>query len=197
MPARELSRLVDSLPADVILLLDGAYADYVDADDFDAGERYVEARDNVVMTRTFSKLYGLAGLRIGWMYAPPGIVDAVQRIRTPFNANVAALAAAEAAARDTEYADAVRLENNIELSRIAAAFAGSGIEYIPSAANFYLLRFTKVGCDASSAAKFLEGNGIIPRPVQAGGPTDCLRITVGRPHQNDRVIATLLAYMQE
>ena len=196
LPARELGRLVEGLPTDVILLLDGAYADYVDADDFDAGERYVEARDNVVVTRTFSKLYGLAGLRIGWMYAPPGIVDAVQRIRTPFNGNAAALAAAEAAARDTGYADAIRQENNIELSRIAAAFAGSGIEFIPSSANFYLLRFSDADHDAAGAGAFLEADGIIPRPVHAGGPAGCLRITVGRPHQNDRVIASLLAYMQ-
>lgn len=196
LPAAELARLVDGLPPHIILLLDGAYADYVDAPDFDAGERYVEARDNVVMTRTFSKLYGLAGLRIGWMYAPPGIIDAVQRIRTPFNANAAALAAAEAAARDTDYADAIRRENNIELARIAAAFAGSGIEFVPSAANFYLLRFMAAGRDPAGAAAHLEADGIIPRPVNAGGPAGCLRITVGRPHQNDRVIASLLAYMQ-
>lgn len=197
LPKRELDRLVEGLPDDVILLLDGAYADYVDADDFDDGGYLAETHANVVMTRTFSKLYGLAGLRIGWMYAPSGIVDAVQRIRTPFNANAAALAAAEAAVRDTAHADFVRRENNIELSRIAAAFAGSGIEFIPSAANFYLLRFAGEGRDAPGAAAFLEANGIIPRPVHAGGPAGCLRITVGRPHQNDRVIASLLSYMQD
>lgn len=197
LPASDLARLVAGLPQDVILLLDGAYADYVVATDFDAGERYVEAGNNVVMTRTFSKLYGLAGLRIGWMYAPPGIVDAVQRIRTPFNANAAALAAAEAAARDTDYAAFIQHENHVELSRIAAAFAGSGIEYIPSVANFYLLRFGHQGRDAAGAAAHLEADGIIPRPVHAGGPAECLRITVGRPDQNDRVIASLRAYMQE
>lgn len=196
LPKRELTRLVDALPSDVILLLDGAYADYVDADDFDAGERFVETRSNVVMTRTFSKLYGLAGLRIGWMYAPPGILDAVQRIRTPFNANAAALAAAEAAVRDTGHAAFVRQENGVELSRIAAALAGSGIEFIRSAANFYLLRFAGTDRDATGAAAFLEANGIIPRPVNAGGPAGCLRVTVGRPHHNDRVVAALLAFMQ-
>lgn len=196
LPKQDLDRLVDSLPPHVILLLDGAYADYVDAGDFNAGERIVEAHDNVVMTRTFSKLYGLAGLRIGWMYAPPGIIDAVQRIRTPFNANSAALAAAEAAVRDIEHAAFVRDENNVELSRIAAAFSGSAIEFIRSAANFYLLRFPDKERGVEGAAACLEANGIIPRPVHAGGPANCLRITVGRPHQNDRVIATLLSYMQ-
>jgi histidinol-phosphate aminotransferase len=197
LPKHDVIRLADALPSNVILLLDGAYADYVDADDFDAGERLVESRSNVVMTRTFSKLYGLAGLRIGWMYAPPGVVDAVQRIRTPFNANAAALAAAEAAARDTDHAAFVRQENGIELSRIAAALAGSGIEFIRSAANFYLLRFADPKRDATAAAAFLEANGIIPRPVNAGGPADCLRVTVGRPHHNDRVVAALLAFMQD
>jgi histidinol-phosphate aminotransferase len=196
LPRRELYRLADALPRNVILLLDGAYADYVDADDFDAGERLVESRENIVMTRTFSKLYGLAGLRIGWMYAPPGIVDAVQRIRTPFNANAAALAAAEAAVRDTAHAAFVRQENNIELSRIAAALPGSGIEFIRSAANFYLLRFAQAGKDAAGAAAYLESEGIIPRPVHAGGPEGCLRITVGRPDQNDRVLAALLGFMR-
>lgn len=196
LPKHELYRLADALPRDVILLLDGAYADYVDADDFDAGERLVETHDNIVMTRTFSKLYGLAGLRVGWMYAPPGIVDAVQRIRTPFNANAAALAAAEAAVRDTAHAALARRENNVELSRIAAALPGSGIEFIRSAANFYLLRFAGPEHDAAGAAAYLEREGIIPRPVNAGGPEGCLRITVGRPDQNDRVLSALLGYMR-
>lgn len=196
LPKQDLYRLVDAIPRDVIILLDGAYADYVDADDFDSGERLVESRDNVVVTRTFSKLYGLAGLRIGWMYAPPAIVDAVQRIRTPFNANAASLAAAEAAVRDRDHAERVRRENELELARIAAAFANSGIEFIPSVANFYLLRFNTPEHSAESACAFLEKNGIIPRPVGAGGPDGCLRITVGRPDQNDRVVDVLRAYMQ-
>ncbi len=196
LPKAELYRLVAGLPANAILLLDGAYADYVEADDFDSGERLVEAGDNVVMTRTFSKLYGLAGLRIGWMYAPPGIIDSVQRIRTPFNANAAALAAGEAAVRDVAHAAMVRHENHVELARIAAAFAGSDAEFIASAANFYLLRFAGNGHDADGAAAFLEANGIIPRPVSAGGPAGCLRLTVGRPQQNDRVIATVRDYLQ-
>ncbi|MGB5078688.1 MAG: histidinol-phosphate transaminase [Sphingorhabdus sp.] len=197
MPRNDLHRLADGIPSNVILLLDGAYADYVEADDFDAGEQLVETRENVVMTRTFSKLYGLAGLRIGWMYAPPGIVDAIQRIRTPFNANSAALAAAEAAVLDTDHAARVRRENSVELTRIEASLAASGMEFISSAANFYLLRFEAKGHDAGGAAKFLESRGIIPRPVNAGGPAGCLRITVGRPDQNDRVIAALLSYMKD
>ena len=97
LPAAGLARLVAGLPADVLLVLDGAYADFVDAADFDWGAKYVDSHPNVVVTRTFSKLYGLAGLRIGWLYAPVDVVDAVERIRTPFNASSAAMAAATAA----------------------------------------------------------------------------------------------------
>jgi histidinol-phosphate aminotransferase len=147
------------------------------------------------MTRTFSKLYGLAGLRIGWMYAPEAVVDMVQRIRTPFNANAAALAAAEAAVRDTEHAALARDENNAELARISEALSAVGIGVVPSVANFYLVRFPMADRDPQGAAAHLEANGIIPRPVNAGGPEASLRISVGRPHQNDRVIAALRDYV--
>lgn len=191
----ELQRLRDNLPRHVILLCDSAYADFVENEDYDDGVALVGAGDNTVMTRTFSKLYGLASLRIGWMYAPPAITDAVQRIRTPFNANAAALAAAEAAVLDQDYAEKMRNMNNSELKRIAAAVSAVGIEFIPSVANFHLLRFGDAGKTPDGACAHLEANGIIPRPVNAGGPEDCLRITVGLPEQNDRVIAALSEYM--
>lgn len=191
----ELQRLRNGLPAHIILLCDSAYADFVEANDFEDGTSLVEAGENTVMTRTFSKLYGLASLRIGWMYAPIGIIDAVQRIRTPFNANASALAAAEAAVRDQDYARAMRDMNNAELIRISKAVTKLGIEFIPSFANFYLLRFSGGSKTANGAGAHLEANGIIPRPVNAGGPERCIRITVGLPDQNDRVIETLGAYM--
>jgi histidinol-phosphate aminotransferase len=195
LPRAELLRLQAGLPSHVILLLDSAYADYVMAEDYEAGAALVEAHDNVVMTRTFSKLYGLAGLRIGWMYAPEAVIDMVQRIRTPFNANAAALAAAEAAVRDTEHAALARDENTAELARISEALSAVGIDVVPSVANFYLIRFPMEGRDPQGAAGHLEANGIIPRPVNAGGPEASLRISVGRPHQNDRVIAALRDYV--
>ncbi len=190
----DLRRLRTGLPRDVILLVDSAYADYVTEPDYEPGSALVEAGDNTVMTRTLSKLYGLAGLRIGWMYAPPAVIDAVQRIRTPFNANAAALAAAEAAIRDQDYALAVRETNNSERSRIAAAVTALGFEFIPSFANFYLIRFAASGHTAAAAGAWLEANGIIPRPVNAGGPDQCLRISVGLPEHNDRVIAALTSF---
>lgn len=194
IPREELLRLHRSLPSDVLLLIDGAYADYVDEPDFEAGDGLVQRQGNVVMTRTFSKLYGLAGLRIGWMYAPEEVIDSVQRIRTPFNVNAAALAAAEAAVCDTDHADMVRHENKTELARIAERVEKVGMRFIPSVANFYLLRFPN-GLTPDGAARHLEARGIIPRPVNAGGPAEVLRITVGRPEQNDRVIAALTEFV--
>jgi histidinol-phosphate aminotransferase len=197
IPRDELLRLRSSLPPDVLLIIDSAYADYVLAADFESGQSLVDAGSSTVMTRTFSKLYGLAGLRIGWAYAPPNIVDAVQRIRTPFNASADAMAAAAAAVRDVTYSAFVRDYNGAELRRISAAILalGAAIEFVPSYANFYLLRFVDGVHTPEGAAAALERNGIIPRPVAAGGPEHCLRITVGLNHENDAVLRVLRDYM--
>lgn len=196
LPSDELRRLHAALPRDVLLLVDAAYGDYVEAPDYSDGVEIARGAENVVVTHTFSKLYGLAGLRIGWGYLPAHVADVVERIRTPFNVNCAGLAAAEAAVRDQAYAAEVRRENNIELARISAAVQALGIGFVPSYANFYLLRFAEPKSPAGALAA-LEAVGIIPRPVNAGGPEDCLRITVGRPAENDAVLAALAAYMAD
>ena len=185
------------LPTDVLLVIDSAYADYVTASDFDSGAALVTATQNVVMTRTFSKLYGLAATRIGWCYAPPAIVDSIQRIRTPFNASTGSMAAATAAVRDTAWCAHVRDYNQRELHTIAERVSSqlTGVEFIPSAANFYLLRFTDGIHTAAGAAAALERQGIIPRPVGAGGPEQCLRISVGLTHENDAVLRVLADYV--
>jgi histidinol-phosphate aminotransferase len=197
LPRDELVRLRRGLPTETLLIVDAAYADYVVADDFDAGASLVDSGSNTVMTRTFSKLYGLAGLRIGWMYGPPNVVDAVSRIRTPFSASAAAMAAAAAAVRDVQFSRYVRDYNLRELGRIASAVArlGNGVEFVPSVANFYLLRFTEDRHTPEGAAAVLERNGIIPRPVGAGGPAGCLRLTVGLADENDAVLRVLADYM--
>ena len=197
LPRAELGRLRRGLPAETVLIVDAAYADYVDAEDFEPGQALVDAGSNTVMTRTFSKLYGLAGLRIGWMYGPASIVDAVERIRTPFSASADAMAAATAAVRDVRYTQFVRDYNTAQLRRIEAGVTamGAGIEFLTSYANFYLLRFTDDRHTAEGAAQALERHGIIPRPVAAGGPARCLRITVGLQHENDAVLGVLADYM--
>ncbi len=188
----ELAKLVAGAPKDVVIIYDGAYADYVEAADYDDGLRLHRQSPNVVVTRTFSKLYGLAGLRIGWMCADQSVVNAVEPIRTPFNTNAAALAAAEAAVRDVGYAAMVKAHNARWLTKTTEALRGFGYDVLPSVANFYLIRFDATGpYTAEAAADFLLKRGIIPRPVGAGGPAGCLRITVGLDYENEAVIAAL------
>lgn len=197
VPASEIERLHNGLPEHVILLLDGAYAEYVAEPDFSAGADLVDRFSNVVMTRTFSKLYGLAGLRIGWAYCPANIFQTVQRIRTPFNATSASLAAAEAAVRDTAYTAGVCQHNKAWLKTFAAEFEALGLDVIPSASNCFLLRFSgENGKTAEAAYHYLLEEGIIVRPaINAGGPEDCLRITVGLDHENKAAIDVLNKFL--
>ncbi len=190
----EVRRLHAGLPDNCLLLIDNAYAEYVDQDDFSSGEKLVEEFENVVMTRTFSKIYGLSGLRIGWAYCPAEIISVLQRIRTPFNTNGPAMAAATAAVLDTEYVQRIKEQNNHSLRKISLKLTGLGIEVIPSTTNFYLLRFDPQSeKSGTAAASFLQSRGIIPRP--AGGSDVFLRITVGLEHENDGVIEALTEYM--
>ena len=192
--AEELRRLRTGLPANCLLVLDGAYAEYVERPDYDSGAALVEAGGNLVMTRTFSKIHGLAALRIGWAYCPPEVVEAVQRIRTPFNANGPALAAAAAAVQDAGHVQRVRRHNAEWLRRIKTRLAKLGLEVAPSVANFYLIRFPDgAGKDGAGAAAFLRKRGIIPRPAAASD--QFLRITVGLGRENEAVLQALADYL--
>ena len=191
----ELRALHAELPPSCLLVIDGAYAEYVDRPDYDDGASLVDAGSNVVMTRTFSKIHGLASLRIGWAYCPPNVVDAVQRIRTPFNANGPALAAAAAAIRDRAHMEKVRKHNTAWLLRIADALPRMGLAMVPSVANFYLVRFPPgKGKNAAEAAAHMMRRGIIPRP--AGASDKHLRLTVGLDQENEAALAALADYMQ-
>ena len=181
----ELARLADGLPPQAILVLDGAYAEYVEG--YDAGLALIEARQNVVMTRTFSKIYGLGGLRVGWGYGPQPIIDVLNRIRGPFNLSSAALAAAEAAVRDTAYTEKCRVDNARWREWMATALAELGVPSDTSTANFVLARFADeaeaLACDAH-----LRGEGIIVRQVAGYKLPHCLRITVGDESACRRVV---------
>lgn len=196
MRADDLREVIAAIPPNVILLYDGAYGDYVTKDDYDHGFGWVATHPNVVVTRTFSKLYALAGLRIGWMYCHEDIMDPVQRIRTPFNSNIAALACAEAAIKDTAYARIVQNSNNRWLARIKETLGQLGLHVLPTVSNFYMIRFDEKGSHtAAKAAAYLQSKGIIPRPVNTGGPAGCLRITVGQDHENEAVLKALHDFM--
>lgn len=194
--ADEVRRLHAGLPRNVILLLDSAYAEYAMADDYNAGADMVLSNHNVVMTRTFSKVYGLSSLRIGWAYMPDEMLDAIHRIRTPFNANGPAMAAATAAVRDTEYTENIRQSNARELEKISAGLNDLGLHVVPSATNFYLIRFPEnCSVSATDADRELKAAGIIPRPV--GGASDSeLRITVGSEEENDAVLRAFESFMK-
>ena len=172
----EITRLAEGLPAQALLVLDGAYAEFVDG--FDAGKALVEARENVFMSRTFSKIYGLGGMRIGWGYGPQAVIDVLNRIRGPFNLSAAALAAAEAAVRDVDHTEKCRVENARWRDWLANALAELGVPSDTSTANFILARFADEA-EASACDEHLRGAGIIVRKVAGYGLPNCLRITVG------------------
>ncbi len=195
LPKSEIERLVAAVPRDVLILLDGAYAEYVENDDYDAGARWVEACDNVVMTRTFSKMYGLAGIRIGWAYGPAAIIEVLNRLRTPFNTSVAALAAAEAAIQDFDHVGRVVEHNSRWQKKFQLELGALGIHVVASVANFYLMHFEDIpGKSADAAGAYLRAHGIIPRPA---GDDRCLRLTVGNDEENQSVIDALTAYVTD
>jgi histidinol-phosphate aminotransferase len=194
--ASELKRLHAGLPGDVLLIVDSAYAEFVTAEDYDPGTGLVDSAENVIMTRTLSKLYGLASLRIGWAYGSHSIIDVLQRIRTPFNTNGPALAAATAAMLDRDYAARVRDHNSEWLKIMTRELTMIGLEPIPSVTNFLFVRFPDHAHGAEAAWNFLRSRGIIPRPVGAGGPQTHLRITIGLPEENRAVLDALGDFMR-
>tara|TARA_B100001093_G_scaffold501909_1_gene554174 strand:+ start:770 stop:1855 length:1086 start_codon:yes stop_codon:yes gene_type:complete len=172
----QINHLVDSLPKNVLLVLDGAYAEYISG--FDGGATLVESHENVFMTRTFSKLYGLGGLRVGWGYGSKDIVENLNRIRGPFNLSAAALAAAEAAVMDKEYIEKCRLENSRLRNWLAGALAEQDIVSDTSMTNFILARFASQE-EATSCDNYLKSQGLIVRQVSGYKLPNCLRVTIG------------------
>ena len=174
--AAEVERLASGLPPQAILVLDGAYAEFVDG--YDGGLSLIEKRSNVVMTRTFSKIYGLGGLRIGWGYGPKQIIDVLNRIRGPFNLSNTQLDVAEAAVRDQDYVAKCRSENARLRNWLAVALAELGLPSDTSMANFVLARFASVE-EAEACDAYLQKQGLIVRRVASYKLPHCLRITVG------------------
>ena len=172
----ELRRLAEGLPERALLVIDGAYAEYVEG--YDGGAALVESRDNVVMTRTFSKLHGLGGLRVGWGYGPSHVVDVLNRLRGPFNLSHAALVTAEAAIRDTAWAGKCREDNTRLRAWLAEALAEHGVPSDTSTANFILARFGSRD-EAEACDSWLQSQGLIVRKVAGYNLPNCLRISVG------------------
>lgn len=172
----DITRLADGLPDHTLLVLDGAYAEYVDG--FDGGATLVDNRENVVMTRTFSKLFGLGGLRVGWGYGPTHVIDVLNRIRGPFNLSSPAISTAVAALNDQAHIEKSRVENTRLRSWLADALAEHGVASDTSMANFILARFSSQG-EAEACDDYLKTQGLIVRRVGGYNLPHCLRITVG------------------
>ncbi len=196
LPRDEVSRLRSGLPPEVLLVIDSAYAEYVTRPDYDAGVKLVDATDNTVMTRTFSKVFGLGGMRIGWCYAPPAVVDVLNRVRGPFNVSVAAQAAAIAALAEPGWVEEGRDHNAEWRPKLAAGLASAGLKVWPSEGNFVLADFGAPE-KAAAADAFLRQRGIIVRGVRGYGLPNCLRVTVGTGEEVQAVIAGLTAFMQQ
>jgi len=192
----ELAHLHAGLPEDVLLVIDAAYAEYVDRNDYSAGEELVDRAQNVVMTRTFSKLFGLAALRLGWMYAQPSVIEVMHRVRGPFNVSAAAQIGGIAALEDRDHQTAERANNQRWRPWLEEQLAALGLTVHPSVANFVLVEFERDGAKSAPAASaMLERQGILARPMAAYGLPHCLRITIGREQENQMVVERLREFL--
>ena len=196
LPFEEVKRLHSALPAHVLLVLDGAYAEYVRRNDYSAGMELVSESENVAMTRTFSKIHGLASLRIGWVYAPAAVADRLNRVRGPFNVNAAAIVAGVAAIRDTAHVEKSADHNDQWLPWLTGEITGLGLEVTPSVANFILIRFPETpGKTAKAAEAHLSANGVVVRAVGAYGIPDGIRMTIGTEEANRLTVELLRQFM--
>jgi histidinol-phosphate aminotransferase len=193
----EVKRLQAGLPPHVLLVLDAAYAEYVLRNDYAAGIELVATCENVVMTRTFSKIYGLANLRLGWAYGPAPVIDALNRIRGPFNVNGAAIEAGVAALADTAHIERAVAHNEHWLPWLTQRIEALGIGVTPSVGNFLLLHFGGAPGHSAAADRFLAQRGFVLRAVAAYGLPDCLRLTIGTPEANEGLVATLGEFMRD
>lgn len=194
LPAQEIARLVAGVPSHVLVVLDAAYAEYVEDADYEAGASFVAAHGNVVMLRTFSKVHGLAALRLGWGYFPPAVADVVNRLRGPFNTSVPAQAAGIAALSDDAFVEATVEKNSRERARLAEALLQLGLTPAPSAGNFLLVEFG----DAAEAIRLeLKDRGIFIRQMGAYGLPRHLRVTVGLKAENDKLLDALEDILQK
>ena len=192
IPFDEVKRLHRGLPPHVLLILDAAYAEYVQRNDYESGIELVATSENVVMCRTFSKIYGLAALRLGWMYGPAHVVDAVNRIRGPFNVNAAAIAAGIAAIRDNDHVERSRAHNTRWLAWLTEEIGKLGLTVTPSVGNFVLIHFPEAkGRTAKEADAFLTKRGLILRQVGGYKLPNALRMSVGTEEANRLVVQAL------
>lgn len=196
LPFSEVKRLHAGLPAHVLLVLDAAYAEYVRRNDYEAGIELVATSDNVVMTRTFSKIHGLAALRLGWAYCPAHVADVLNRVRGPFNISAPAIAAGAAAMADQEFVERAIAHNETWLPWVTRELASLGLEVTPSVGNFVLVHFpAHESHNAHAADAYLQDHGFVVRRMDSYGLPGALRITIGTEEANHGLVACLKAFL--
>lgn len=197
VPFEEVRRLHAGLPKNVLLVLDAAYAEYVRRNDYETGIELVSSCDNVVMTRTFSKVHGLGGARIGWIYAPAHVIAALNRIRGPFNVNALAIEAGVAAIRDRDHVEKSVAHNDQWLRWLSGELTGLGLRVTPSIGNFILIHFPDERRSAALADEYLTARGYILRRVAGYGFPNALRMTIGTEEANRGVVAALSDFLKD
>ncbi len=193
---QELITLRKELPQDCLLVIDSAYAEYVDKKDYTNGIELTTKYNNIACTRTFSKIYGLAALRIGWAYASKEVVELLNRIRLPFNINAIAQKAAVAALQDTKFIDNAVKHNNIWKPFVEKELQKNEIEIIPGVGNFVLAKFKNIK-QANACYSYLEYNNIFVRKVSEYGLPEFLRITVGLEKENIFICKIINEFMKK
>jgi histidinol-phosphate aminotransferase len=194
LPHDEVRRLHRGLPSSTLLVLDAAYGEYVRRNDYEAGFELVATTENTVMLRTFSKVYGLAALRLGWAYCPAAVAQVLNRVRGPFNISSPAMAAGMAALDDAAHIEAAVAHNETWLPWVTDEIGKLGLKVTPSIGNFVLIHFPTEQ-KAIAADAHLKSHGIIVRRVAAYGLPQCLRMTIGTESDNRAVVAALAEFV--
>ena len=196
LPLEELRTFCHKLPENIMIVIDSAYAEFVGKDDYSAGAELVDEFPNVVMLRTFSKIYGLGGVRLGWSYSSREIADVLNRIRAPFNVNAVAQIAGTAALKNQDFVKTAFEHNQNWLNRLPSDFKKIGLKMTPSVANFVLVHFPEDSeKSAEKADLFLQSRGIIVRRLLSYGLPDALRITIGNDEEMNAVLEALKDFM--
>ncbi|MEM7767993.1 MAG: histidinol-phosphate transaminase [Pseudomonadota bacterium] len=195
LPHDAIKRLHAGLPDNVLLVLDGAYAEYVRRNDYSSGLELAAEMPNVLMTRTFSKIHGLAALRLGWAFGPASVIDAIHRVRGPFNVSSLAQAAGIAALKDRSFVDSSLAHNDAELERVTTGLTSLGLTVIPSVCNFVLIDVGSAD-RASAADAYLRARNIYLRAMGAYKLPHCLRLSIGTAQANTDVLEALAAFQK-
>lgn len=196
LPIDEMRRLHAGLPDHIVLVIDAAYAEYVRRNDYEAGLELVSSNQNVIMTRTFSKIHGLAALRIGWAYGPTHMIETLNRVRGPFNLNSAAIAAGSAAMRDRQFVDQAIAHNENWLPKVTEELETLGLSVTPSVANFVLIHFPDdPNKNAEAADRYLTERGYVLRRVTGYGFPNALRMSIGSGEANLGTLKTLKEFL--